>query len=381
MSPSIDPDRSINVKQRIETLEGRALNRILAGMFLLALAGAPISISRVLYTGWQATYAVHLIALCLVGALFFIGERLSNTVRAWLLFTMSFVVTVAGLLNYGVVGNGMLWFMITLMLALFFIGNRTAAIASVVLLVPFVISLYQFVYAGKPFPGDANIYLASLPSWGTAFFGAAIFVAFISVVVAYKRKQAHELIAELEQRNITIEQQKQQIEHRANHDPLTGLPTLRLADDRLEMAIRLAKREDRKAALLFLDLDGFKAVNDHHSHEAGDTVLREIANRLLATIRASDTACRIGGDEFLIIAGGIDNSDEVGRICTRLIKTIGAPLSVGDTEVTVGVSIGAAIYPDHATDGASMRRKADVAMYRVKRTGKNNYQVGTSACE
>jgi diguanylate cyclase (GGDEF)-like protein len=163
------------------------------------------------------------------------------------------------------------------------------------------------------------------------------------------------------------------IEHMANHDTLTELPTLRLALDRLGVAISNSKRMDNKVALLFLDLDGFKQVNDVYGHEAGDIVLRSVAQRLLAVIREGDTACRIGGDEFTVLLAGIDNRNIVEEVCQRLIDSIGEKIIYKKTELTVGVSIGVALYPDHASDSVLLRKKADKAMYQVKKSGKNNY--------
>ncbi len=173
--------------------------------------------------------------------------------------------------------------------------------------------------------------------------------------------------------HLELKNLRSRIEHLANHDTLTDLPTLRLASDRLDVAINHAKRGGEKVALLFLDLDGFKQVNDTHGHEAGDAILQSVAQRILHVIRSSDTGCRIGGDEFLVILGGLTDDRPAKEVCRRLIESIGEKVIYKDTELTVGVSIGAALYPDHASDSTSLRRRADDVMYKVKNSGKNNY--------
>lgn len=173
--------------------------------------------------------------------------------------------------------------------------------------------------------------------------------------------------------HLEIKNQQVQFEHQANHDTLTGLPTIRIASDRMEVAINHAKRSDEKVALLFLDLDDFKQINDTHGHEAGDEVLKAIAKRIESTIRESDTACRIGGDEFLVLLSIISSREQVEEVCRRLINVVGKTLDYNGHELHVGVSIGIALYPDDASDAASLRRRADDVMYSVKKAGKNHY--------
>jgi len=163
----------------------------------------------------------------------------------------------------------------------------------------------------------------------------------------------------------------------ANTDSLTGLPTNRVATDRLNMAINIAKRDKSRVALLYLDLDGFKAVNDTLGHDAGDEVLKTVSTRILSAVRCSDTACRIGGDEFLIILPSIKTLSCIEDTCTRLIDIVGEKVHYNNQDLIVGVSIGVALFPDHANDITSLRIKADETMYIVKQEGKNNFKIAT----
>jgi diguanylate cyclase (GGDEF)-like protein len=170
-----------------------------------------------------------------------------------------------------------------------------------------------------------------------------------------------------------VKTQHKELERMATHDFLTGLPTLRLAEDRLRIACANADRMDKKVALLFIDLDGFKAINDTLGHEAGDEVLREAARAMQQCIRAQDTIGRIGGDEFLIILGGISRAEEAAGVAEKLIAALTRKIATAEQALDLGASIGIALYPDHANHADTLRRAADLAMYTVKRSGKGAY--------
>ena len=155
---------------------------------------------------------------------------------------------------------------------------------------------------------------------------------------------------------------------RALHDSTTGLPNRDLFDDRLEHAISLAKRHDWTLAVMFLDLDGFKLVNDSHGHAAGDSVLIEVAKRLLAHCRHEDSVCRNGGDEFLYLLVNPQGTRNITRIATELSKTLACPIDAGGNPLVVNASIGIAVFPDDGVDGNQLVRNADAAMYRAKRS-------------
>jgi diguanylate cyclase (GGDEF)-like protein/PAS domain S-box-containing protein len=170
-------------------------------------------------------------------------------------------------------------------------------------------------------------------------------------------------------------QAEDKIRHLANHDELTGLPTLRLGKDRLLSAIALARRNKSSVALLFLDLDGFKAVNDGMGHKAGDQVLKEVAKRLTHSIRDTDTVARIGGDEFVIILTQVGDNTAPAKIAKKVIDALAMCIEIDDQDVYIGTSIGIALYPIHGETSDELIKKADEAMYMVKHKGKNNYAI------
>ena len=127
--------------------------------------------------------------------------------------------------------------------------------------------------------------------------------------------------------------------------------------------------------MFFLDLDGFKKVNDSHGHATGDSVLKETSLRIITIIREDDTACRVGGDEFIIIIEKVESPEHIERLCIRLIEQINQPITVEDNIVKVGVSIGAVTYPNVANDAKALLQRADELMYEVKADGKNSYKI------
>jgi len=167
----------------------------------------------------------------------------------------------------------------------------------------------------------------------------------------------------------------ERLEQDANHDALTGLPNRRLFQDRLEHALERAKRDDQAVALLFIDLDNLKAVNDRHGHQVGDLLLREVARRLREATRTSDSVCRLGGDEFTVIIEGGHLPDDALAAAERIVLALGSSYILDGETVSSSVSIGVALYPDASKDATGLVECADFAMYAAKRGGRNGYRT------
>ncbi|ARJ65612.1 histidine kinase [Magnetospirillum sp. ME-1] len=165
---------------------------------------------------------------------------------------------------------------------------------------------------------------------------------------------------------------EERIWRQANYDALTGLPNRSLFLDRLNQIVRQSKREQKRFALMFLDLDGFKAVNDTLGHAAGDVLLQQTASRMSVCVRATDTLARLAGDEFVVILDGVHGRDDPALVAGKILKVLAEPYELEAGTAHVRGSIGVALYPDDAEDGAGLIRRADAAMYAVKRRGKNN---------
>jgi len=159
----------------------------------------------------------------------------------------------------------------------------------------------------------------------------------------------------------------------AQHDVLTELPNRLLLNDRLIQAMGMAKRHHKKLAVLFVDLDNFKSINDSLGHAIGDAVLQSVAKRLLQALRDTDTVCRQGGDEFVILLSEINNGKDAELVAKQLVSALAARHKFGDREVQVTASIGIGIYPDHSNDAESLVHCADLAMYKAKTSGGGSY--------
>ncbi|GGC88410.1 diguanylate cyclase domain-containing protein [Vreelandella lutescens] len=166
-----------------------------------------------------------------------------------------------------------------------------------------------------------------------------------------------------------------QFAYQAQYDALTSLPNRFLFAERLSRAIGLAKRHRHQVALLYLDIDNFKCINDSLGHALGDRLLQAVAERLSECIRVTDTVCRQGGDEFVILLSEIEHTQDAVRIAEKILTTLAKPCLMGHVERCISASIGVSLYPDHASNEHELLNNADAAMYHAKRSGRNQYQV------
>lgn len=175
--------------------------------------------------------------------------------------------------------------------------------------------------------------------------------------------------------------QAEQMHYMAYHDPLTGLPNRALFKDRFQHAAALALRGDTPLGIMFIDIDRFKVINDSLGHEGGDSVLIEAAKRIRSCLRASDTACRIGGDEFMVVLERLPSNEQAAQAAERLIQELAKPMIVGNREVIVTASIGIAVFPGATQDIQRLLKDADAAMHEAKDSGRNAYVFYTKEME
>ncbi len=169
-------------------------------------------------------------------------------------------------------------------------------------------------------------------------------------------------------------QMEETIRQMAYHDTLTGLPNRMLFHDRLTLALIHSQRKKQKCAILFLDLDQFKAINDTLGHNTGDHLLQGVADRLRHCVRGSDTVSRLGGDEFNVLLQEIDHAEDAAVIAKKIVASVSYPLVINNNAVQITASIGIAVYPDDGNDTETLLKNADFAMYQAKKRGRNNYQ-------
>lgn len=168
---------------------------------------------------------------------------------------------------------------------------------------------------------------------------------------------------------------EQRIHYMAMHDNLTGLANRRLFQDRLKQAVELAHRQGRRLGLLFIDLDGFKPVNDELGHDVGDLLLQQVAVRISDLMRASDTVARFGGDEFVVLIQDLLHTDDAETVAGKIVAALQTPFSVTGYECRVGASIGISLFPEHGTTNEELLQKADKAMYTAKHAGRNTWHI------
>ncbi len=167
----------------------------------------------------------------------------------------------------------------------------------------------------------------------------------------------------------------------AQQDPLTGLANRRLLTKRISAAIANARRNESAMAVVYLDLDGFKQINDNLGHDTGDAVLKIVARRLESIVREEDTVARVGGDEFMIALWHVANAIDVMTVTAKLVELISQPYGIGDQTFNVTTSAGIGIYPVHGEDAESLMKNADAALYEAKRAGKNMFRISQTATD
>jgi diguanylate cyclase (GGDEF)-like protein/PAS domain S-box-containing protein len=186
-----------------------------------------------------------------------------------------------------------------------------------------------------------------------------------------------ELERKVAERTAELEEAKAHAQHLADHDALTGLPNRRLLEDRLTQALALSHRNRKASAVMFVDIDRFKTINDSLGHAVGDALLKEVAARLVGQLREGDTICRIGGDEFVVVLPEVKRSSDVAHVAQKVIEQLSQPVTVEERELVVTCSIGISVYPEDGRDAESLIRNADAAMYHAKELGRANYQFFT----
>jgi diguanylate cyclase (GGDEF)-like protein len=174
-----------------------------------------------------------------------------------------------------------------------------------------------------------------------------------------------------------LEEYSRSMESWAMHDSLTSLPNRRLLMDRLSLAIAHAQRNKSTTTIIYLDLDGFKQINDTLGHDVGDLLLKLVADRLLATVRHEDTVARFGGDEFVLVLWELINSNELDTLLSKILMAVSQPYKINGQIVHITASAGASIYPTHSEDKETLINIADAALYESKYIGKNGYRIAS----
>ncbi len=228
----------------------------------------------------------------------------------------------------------------------------------------FLFGLQQFHYFARTFLVDrSNVTPSYISYMGFVDFGLLCFIG-IGMVTCL-----------LEDEREALKFASEQIEHLAYHDSLTGLPNRALFYDRLIMAVSRSGRKQQKTAVLFIDLDQFKEINDSLGHTVGDQLLKLVAERIKTSTRETDSLARFGGDEFTLMLDEIEDTEDATLVAQKIIESLRVPFTVRDHELFVSGSVGISFYPDDGVDADTLVRNADTAMYRAKDHGRDSYQL------
>ena len=395
-----------NSNNQIEIIMQRWRLRVQTRMMAF---GALLAFPAVVQTLWRvfqhpdelySAIAFILLYLGIIGLSFY--QRISVSIRGWLFVLLIYLVGVLAMARGGLWGVGRLYLVLLPVFGILLIDISAGMILTGVSVLTFAAFgllnhigvLEDWMIAQEmPLPTEFWIYDGLI-------FATLMITAVIMMVDFYKLlmntltkehetaenlRKAHQLLDQsnqkleerVTQRTADLAEANQRLHQLVNHDPLTGLPNRILFYDRLAHAIANAKRAQHKLAVLFIDLDNFKEINDTLGHISGDLLLTKVASRLGDRVRESDTVARISGDEFAIILGSLSGPPDARYSAKRMLRALEEPFDLGISTASLSASIGISIYPDDADDPDELVRHADTAMYSVKHTTKKNYQFYT----
>ena len=332
----------------------------------LALAAGLICL---FLNGFNLLCLIQALAALVVYFLKLSRHRFAMARKIHTLAVLFLVVGSLGFLSYGLVANTLILFILHLFLAGEYLNKKAYFFYLAVSVLVYAALAFIVVVLGFTPPGYTDGYHTTLPAWIIPITGAFTFGVVLTAACSMRRRQMTRLNHELEDKN-------RQIAALADHDELTGLPIMRVFREHLYLAIQASKREERLIAVCFLDLDGFKRVNDSHGHAAGDEVLKHVSRQLESAVRPQDVVARKGGDEFLILLNSLKNEvANIEDICHRILDAVQKPITYENTPLQVSASIGVAALDSKATTIEALIKGADSAMYEVKRSGKGGVKI------
>ncbi|MFT6368773.1 MAG: diguanylate cyclase (GGDEF)-like protein [Bacteroidia bacterium] len=320
------------------------------------------------------TVIVPLIVAVLLIGLHLLRNRLSATTRACVLSLLLVIASIFGLISRGILGSALVFMVMAIICLSLILPLRQLLLAGTVIVCADMAVI--LLYFSGAFVIDIDpVQAFSSPALWLSYSIVPIYASIIIMVVLsqYSRRIA-EVFKELED-------EKSAASYLSEHDPLTGLPNTRVMDIRAHQAILMANRGKSKPALLFIDLDHFKTINDKFGHAVGDLMLQEVASRIRLVVREEDIAARAGGDEFLVLLPHTADSSEAGAVAQKICAVLEKPFYVHDDKIFISASVGIALWPEHGNDLKSLTRSADHAMYAAKNSGKNAFKVFVSSVE
>lgn len=312
---------------------------------------------------YLTSISIKFLFLLFIFFIYFIKTKLSFKLQALLLYLTIVLISFFAFYDYGMFGAGLFWLVsATFVLSVIFPLSMKAIYTGFLII---LFAVYFFLLSFYKVTETEMYFNSPYPILGV-LIPVVIFNFFLLASVTQVYLKIKKLVIELEFK-------KSEVEKLAHFDELTGAANLRLAKDRLEVAINLAKRNRNMVGVIYFDLDGFKEINDIYGHTAGDSVLKFVSENVNNVLRSSDTLCRVGGDEFFIILSELKNIDSLQNFAEKLMDAVRVPLKYDSTQLEFTVSAGLAIFPDNGETFDKLISVSDTNMYLAKRNGKNTY--------
>lgn len=357
--------------QPLEDRENPAFEKMLNYLCLFATLALAAGLVWLFLNGFNMLCLTQALAALVVYFLKLSRQRLTMARKIHILAILFLVLGSVGILSYGLVANTLLLFILPLFLAGEYLNKKAFFFYLLISITVYAALAFMVLILGYAPPGYSEGYHTTLPAWISPITGVFTFGVVLTAVSSIHRRQMTRLNHELEDKN-------RQIAALADHDELTGLPIMRVFKEHLYLAIQASKREERLIAVCFLDLDGFKRVNDSHGHAAGDEVLKHVSRQLESAVRPQDVVARKGGDEFLILLNSLKNEvANIEDICHRILDAVQKPLTYENDRLQVSASIGVAALGNGETTIEELIKGADSAMYEVKKSGKGGVKIST----
>lgn len=346
--------------------KGRYLDRLWRGLGLIALLSLPVSLMRMVEMPLPSLLWLHVGAVAVALLVNLVLRRLSSRLKLALLVGVLWVTALVGLLTLGLMAAS-IWYLAIVTLAIgTVISLRAGMLAAVLAVLALALIGWGFASGGLVVAVESANYVGLPTAWLNLIVNFGLALVLLLLTLDYHRSSLLRLLDE-------VRRQRDEIEHLASRDPLTGLTAPRLFAERAARALAPLQPAAPRLALLFVDLDGFKAINDRHGHAAGDQVLREVAARFAAVLRNPDTVTRIGGDEFVLLLHEVDAAEVAASVAARLVAALRPPIRHAGLELSVAASIGIALHPDHGSSYEGLLEAADLAMYAAKAAGKGRW--------
>lgn len=234
----------------------------------------------------------------------------------------------------------------------------------------FIKIIYVILFLALAFQPHFSRHIGAVPKPYIESLVTVIIVAIAYLIFHLHRRQIHKQVDQIK----VYDKRVSELQHQAFYDPLTGLPNRLLLKDRIVTAISSAKRYNQQVAILFLDLDRFKIINDTFGHKVGDLLLQEVGKRLQRHVREIDTVTRLGGDEFVVVLNEQNSPEGVIKVVESIMETLNRSYLIEGLEIATSASIGITVYPQHGQDQDLLLKRADETLYKVKKQGGKNYQ-------